>query len=166
MINHEIKSEFVNVVNDDTKGLTKMLLSEAIGIAEEEGLDVICLNSKGDIPVVKIGDYGKYQYEKQKKEKDNRKKARLNSQDMKEISIRDSIAEHDLKVKAHNIDRLLKENNKVKLVIVYKGRSIRLINQGPEKLQQLAGLVTEKYNIDKTPRIEGNKVTMVLSPIK
>ena len=166
MINNEIKSKMVNVVADDGKGLQLMELSEAIALAEENGEDVICLNNKSDIPVVKIMDYGKFQYEKAKKAKDNKKKAKLNAQDTKEIVISDVIAEHDLKIKAKNADRLINEGNKVKLTIRYKGRAARFINEGPEKLQLLAGFMQSKYKIEKIPKIEGNKVSMVVVPNK
>lgn len=166
MINNEIKSEMVNVVTEDGKGLRLMKLSEAIELAEQTDEDVVCLNDKADIPVVKIMDYGKFQYEKSKKAKDNKKKARLNAQGTKEIIISDSIAEHDLIIKANNIDRLLKDGNKVRLTIRYKGRSVRLIAQGPGKLQALAGHLKHPYKIESTPKIEGNKVVMCVVPDK
>lgn len=166
MVNNEIKSSMVNVVTEGEKGLRLMKLSEAIELAEKTGEDVVCLNDKADIPVVKIMDYGKFQYEKAKKAKDNKKKARLNAQGVKEIVISDSIAEHDLIIKANNIDRLLREDNKVRLTIRYKGRSVRLINQGPEKLQALVSHLTYPYRIESTPKIEGNRVTMCVVPGK
>lgn len=166
MINNEIKSEMVSVVNNDGKGVKVMKLTEAMKIAESQGLDVICINDKADTPIVKIMDYGKFQYEKAKRAKDNKKKARLNAQDTKEIVISDSIAEHDLMIKAKNIDRILKDGDKVRLTIRYKGRSVRLINQGPEKLQALTNYITANYKVDKAPKIEGNKVTMCVAPVK
>ena len=166
MINYEIKSDVVNLVSEEHSGLTKINTSDAIKIAEEAGLDLVCINSKSDIPVVKIMDYNKYMYDKAKKEKENKKKARLNSQELKEIQLSDSIALHDLKVKAANIDRLLTEGNKVKVVIRYKGRSIRLIGQGPNKLIEVTKLLKSFYKIDKEPYISGNQVIMILSKTK
>ena len=166
MINNEIKSEVVNLVIDGQKGVTKMSLADAVALAEQTGEDVICINEKADIPVVKIGDYSRFQYEKLKKQKEAKKKAKQAVQGLKEIVISDSIAEHDLKVKARNIDRMLQNGNKIKLSIRFKGRSMRLVGQGPERLQQLANLVTADYKIDKTPKIEGNRVTMIIVPKK
>lgn len=166
MINNEIKSDMVNVVAEDGKGLRLMKLSEAIELAEQTGEDVICLNNKDDIPVVKIMDYGKFQYEKSKRAKDNKKKARLNAQGTKEIIISDSIAEHDLIIKANNIDRLLKDGNKVRLIIRYKGRSIRMIESGPGKLQELASHLKHPYKVESAPNIEGNRVVMCVVPEK
>lgn len=166
MINNEIKSSMVNVVTEGGKELRLMKLSEAIELAEQTGEDVVCLNDKADIPVVKIMDYGKFQYEKSKKAKDNKKRARLNAQGTKDIIISDSIAEHDLIIKANNIDRLLKDGNKVRLTIKYKGRSVRLIEQGPSKLQALTSHLKYPYKIESTPKIVGNRVVMCVVPDK
>ena len=165
MVNNEFKSERVRLINSDGKGLQEMTLREAMEIASKDDLDVICVNSKDEIPVVKIGDYGKFLYEKQKKEKDNKKKAKLNQQDTKEVHISDVIAEHDLAIKAKTVDRLLRGGDKVRLVIRYKGRSLRFINEGPTKLQVLESKVTEGHKIESVPKIEGNRVTMVISPL-
>ena len=166
MINREIKSDKVNVVNNESKGLTLMSLDDAIALAEQTDEDVILVNDKGDIPVVKIGDYSKLLYEKQKREKENKKRARLNSQETKEIQIGDAIADHDLMVKAKHIDRILTDGDKVQISIKYKGRSVRFINEGPCKLQNLANLITVAYKVERTPRVEGNKVSMIVAPVK
>lgn len=164
MINHEIQSDYVNVVGED--GLTKMTLDEAIRLADETGEDVVMVNNSRDIPVVKIMEYSKYLYDKKKKEKDNRKKSRMSSQDTKEIRISDSIAENDIMVKAKNVDRILKDGDKVKITIRYKGRLIRQINEGPEKIKHLVSKVTEEFKVDKEPKIEGNIVSMIIAPSK
>ena len=166
MINREIKADKVNVVNAENKGLTLMSLDDAIALAEQTEEDVILVNDKGDIPIVKIGDYSKLLYEKQKREKENKKKARLNSQETKEIQIGDSIADHDLMIKAKNIDRILLDGDKVQITIKYKGRSVRFIDEGPSKLQSLANMISVGYRVDRTPKIEGNRVSMLVSPVK
>lgn len=166
--NWEIKSisNVVNLVDSEGKGLKQMSLEDAIELAESTGEDVVLLSNKDDIPVVKIADYSKMLYEQHKKEKENKRKAKLNAQENKEIQISDSIAEHDLVIKAKNVDRLLSENHKVTLVIRYKGRTVRMIDRGPSKLRKLAELVSEQFKVDKVPTIEGNRVSMVLAPIK
>lgn len=166
MVNFEIKAEYVVVVSNENDGIVEMKLTDAVALAEKTGEDVILLNAKGDKPVVKIGDYNKFLYEKQKKEKENRKKARMNSQETKEIRISDAIAQHDLEIKAKNADRMLGDGDKVMLVIRYKGRSIRFIEDGPSKLAQLENLISTEHKIEKTPKIEGNRVYMILAPTK
>lgn len=166
MVNYEIKSKVVDLVNSDGKGLQRMKLEDAITLAEKTGDDIICVNQKGDIPVVKIGNYKKFLYEKEKKARESKKKYRQNFQDLKEIQMSDVIAEHDMKIKAKNASRILKEGDKVKLVIKYKGRGIRLIAQGPAKLHTLLRFIDVNYTIDKEAKIEGNRVIMIISPIR
>lgn len=164
MVNREIQSKVVKVVGD--AGLTQMSLDEAIELAEESGEDVVQVGNDDEIAVVKIIDYSKYLYDKQKREKENKKKNKANAQELKQVQISDSIAEHDLQIKAKNIDRILTSGDKVKLVIKYRGRAVRLIEQGPSKLQYLANMISVKYSIESTPKIEGNRVSMVISPCK
>lgn len=164
MIIKEIKTSNVVLVSED--GLAEMSTEAAKAEAEKQGLDLVVVNEKDGKTLVKILDYNKYKYEKAKQNKENKKKQRLNTQDLKEIQISDAIAQHDLEIKAKNIDRILSDGDKVQISIKYKGRAIRNIAQGPEKLQQLVNLVTVKHKIDKTPKIEGNRVNMVISPVK
>jgi translation initiation factor IF-3 len=166
MINREIKSEFVKVINPDGSGVTEMSLTAAIEFAEKTDEDVILINNKTDIPIVKIADYSKYMYERQKKEKEAAKKQKSKSNTTKEIQISDSISEHDLLTKAHNVDRLLHEGYKINIVIRYKGRSIKFISGGSDKIHYLVSKVTERYRVDKEAKIEGNKVSMTISPCK
>lgn len=166
MINTEIKTKEVRLVSEEHKGTTVVKTEDALREAQEQGLDLICVSTQGDIPVVKIGDYSKYCYEKQKREKENKKKAKQNSQELKEIQISDSIAENDMRTKAKNVDRLLKEGNKVKLSIRYKGRMMKFINEGPKRIEALKEMVSINYKIDKPVRIDGNTVSMVLAPAK
>lgn len=161
----EIKSSVVNVITEDGK-INQMVTSEAQKLADEQGLDLILLNNSGDVPVVRIGDYNKYLYEKNKKAKESKKRQKANSQTLKEIQISDSIAEHDLEIKAKSVDRLLSEGHKVQLSIRYKGRAITFIKGGIEKLNHLESRVTAKHKIDKAAKISGNQVTMVISPTK
>lgn len=162
-INNEIKAETVRVISDN-KEAELMTLSDAISIAEENGEDVICLREE-DIPICKIYNYKKFMYEKNKKEKDNRKKARLKSADTKIIQLRDSTAEHDLRIKAKNITRILEDGDRVKAIIQYKGRSIRLIETGKAKLEKLISFIGTEYKIDSDIKIDGNTVTVVLAPV-
>ena len=154
MVNFEIKAEYVNVVGLDDGKLKKMKLRDAVDLAEDNGEDVILLSDKEEIPVVKIGDYKKFLYEKKKKEQDNKKKARLNSQETKEVRIGSSIDTNDLKIKANTISRILKEGE------------ARLINNGLEMMKQLDDMLSIEHKVDKQPYISGNQVFMVVSPNK
>lgn len=163
MINNEIKAENVKVVSDTEHTVVEMTLSEAITKAKSLGVDVVCVSDKSEIPVVKLIDYSKYQYEKNKKDKANKKK---NSQKLKEITMSNVIQEHDLKIKASNIDRLLNQGHKVKIEIQYKGRSVIFIKDGIEKMNSLEAMITSNHKVEKRAKIEGNKVVMLVVPSK
>lgn len=164
-INNEIKSTEVMLVGDSA-GAQRMKLTDAIELAESRGEDVVEISNKEGLPVVKICSYDKFIYDKQKKEKELRKKQRSNIQQLKEVQISDSIAKHDLEVKAKTVDRLLNEGAKVTLSIRYRGRAMKMIHGGPSKLQALADLVTVEYKVDTPIKIDGNRVTMTLKPVQ
>lgn len=166
MINNEIKAENVKVVSDTEHTVVEMTLSEAITKAKSLGVDVVCVSDKSEIPIVKLIDYSKYQYEKNKKDKANKKKAKKNSQKLKEITMSNVIQEHDLKIKASNIDRLLNQGHKVKIEIQYKGRSVIFIKDGIEKMNSLEAMITSNHKVEKKAKIEGNRVVMLVVPSK
>lgn len=161
MYNTKVKAETVRLVWNDTKEV--MSYSKVRALAEEEELDIICLSDKSEIPVVTLGDWNKFQYEQAKKEKEKQKKARENASDLKIIKIGDATALNDLKTKARNIDKMLLAGDKVKIVITYKGRSIRMIGEGEGKINSLMELITAKYLIDKPCKTEGNSVSITLT---
>ena len=140
--------------------------NKALEIATEMGLDLICKSESADMPVVIIEDYGKYMYELGKKEKELKKKQKQNVQDLKEIQINDTTAENDLKVKAKNIDRILKGRDKVKISIRYKGRAIRLISGGETKIRSLLNMLTMEYREDTPVKTEGSTVSIIIAPVK
>ena len=161
MINKEINSKTGRLITE--KGNEVINTKEALAMAKEQNLDLFCI-SQEEIPVVKIGDYSKYLYERKKKEKENKKKQKPVS--IKEINISESTELNDLKTKARQIDKFLSSGNKVKLSIKYRGRSIKFINEGPEKLNNLVNLLTEQYSIDSNCKTAGNFVSMVIAPKK
>lgn len=166
IINNKIKTEEVFVVGTEGMEPRKMRLADAIKLAESTGEDVILIDNKRDVPVVKICRYDKFVYEKQRKEREMRKKQKNSIQQIKEIQINDGTAQHDLMVKAKTIDRMLKEGDKVRIVIKYKGRMIKYIENGKDKIDTLLQLITEKYEIDKPSTIEGIKVSVLIKPCK
>lgn len=162
MVNSEIKSKEVRLVTDE--GANVLNTKDALKQAEEMGMDLICINSNGDIPVVRIGDYSKFLYDQKKKKKLQDKKNKLNQVETKEIRISDVIAINDLKTKAKLIDKFLTSKNKVKLTIRYRGRAIAHINEGESKLMQLVNLLSVQYKIETPAKIAGNTVSMVIEP--
>lgn len=139
-----------------------MTLSQAQEIADEQGLDLVQLSTDGDVAVCKLMNYDKFLYEQKKKDKLN-KKCR---QELKEVRFSDVIAENDARVKAKTVERLLNEGDKVKLTIIYKGRLMKFISRGLDKVAEFEKMVNVEHTVDKQPAIEGNRVYMIISPKK
>lgn len=158
LINEEIKSERTLLV--DGSETREMSTDEAISIARSDEMDLVQVSSKGNIAICKIMDYNKFLYEQKKKERSNNKV----KQETKEIRLSDTIAENDIKTKAKNVSRMLHDGDKVRVVIIYKGRQISFIRRGIEKLNNFDTYIEAAHSIDREPRIEGNRVFMVLAP--
>jgi translation initiation factor IF-3 len=133
-----------------------------MGIASEAGLDLVMVGGDDNVAICKIMDYSKYQYEQHKRERHNNK----NKQELKEIRLSPAIADNDMRVKAKSLERMLKDGDKVKISINYKGREATFVNNGLNKMNNFINMITCKYNIDKPVKIEGNRVYMVLAPTK
>lgn len=153
-----IKSEKVRLITE--QGNKVISTQEAIKEAQDKELDLIILNDSVEIPICKIGDYSKYLYEQKKKEKENKKKNK--PIEVKEIKISDSTQTNDLKTKAKLIDKFLINGNKVKLSIRYKGRSIKQIKEGPQKIQNLMDFINKDYIIDTPMKTNNNIVTITI----
>ncbi len=145
-INEGIRAEKVRVI-DETKGNLGVLdTHEAIRLAREAGLDLIEISPDADPPVAKIMDYGKFQYDQNKKQKEI--KARATVSEVKSIQIKIGTGDNDLLMKARKADEWLKENHRVKAELYLKGRS-----KGMEKaflegrLNRLLSLITEPHQI-------------------
>ena len=135
---------------------------DALQKANEQKLDLVQLSMSDGIPVCKIMNYSKYLYDQKKREKHNNK----DRQDLKEVRMNDGTAENDLKVKAKTVDRILGEGDKVKISIVYKGRLQTFITRGLDKLTDFETYITHSHTVDVKPKIDGNRVIMVVSPKK
>ena len=160
-----IKAITVKFVDTENGTTQEMDLRDVGKIAEDKGLDVICVNESGGIPVVKIGDYSKMVFDKKKKEKENLKKQRSSIADVKEVRITDTIAEHDLKIKAKNVDKFLANGDKVIISIRYKGRTIQFIGNGKNQIKKLLSFVTEPF-VEGKYATTGNTVSVTIAQKK
>lgn len=165
-VNNEITEKIVKVVGLKENGLVEMSLEDAIRNANEQGDDVIQVGYSNGVPIVKIEDYNKFLYKEQRKKKELAKKQRANRMELKEIRMLSSIEDHDLNIKVKNIDRLLKGNDKVKVSIMYKGRTIKFIRNGFEIMNTIKEGLQTNHKVEVPARIDGNKVIMILSPVK
>ncbi|KNF07483.1 translation initiation factor IF-3 [Gottschalkia purinilytica] len=131
-------------------------------LAEEKRLDLVKIAPNAKPPVCKIMDYGKYKYELTKKEKEAKKKQKVIN--VKEIRLTPSIEENDIKVKAKRAIDFLKNGDKVKVTVRFRGRELGHAEVGKQVLGKFANLTSEYGVIDKQPKLEGRNMVMFLNP--
>lgn len=136
--------------------------AQALAEAENRNLDLVCIAPKAQPPVCKVMDYGKYRYELQKREKEAKKKQKQTQ--VKEIRVSTFIEEHDLMVKAKSANRFLKDGDKVKVSLRFRGRERDYKDKGMEVMMTFAEACSELAMIEKKPKFEGRNLTMVLAP--
>jgi len=137
-------------------------LREALAIAEEQGLDLAEISPKADPPVCKILDYKKFLYDQKKKEKAI--KAKTQKVTLKEIRFGPNTDDHDYEFKKKHAINFLKEGNKLKAYVFFKGRSIVFKDQGQILLLRLAQDLEEYGKVEQMPKLEGKKMIMMMSP--
>ena len=134
----------------------------ALELANEKGLDLVKIAPQAQPPVCKIMDYGKYKFEIAKKEKENRKNQKVIN--IKEIQLSPSIDTNDFNTKCNHAIRFLKNGDKVKVTVRFRGREVTHSEIGETLLLRFAEQAKEFGNIDRTPKLEGRNMTMFLMP--
>ncbi len=137
-------------------------IREALRIAEEQGLDLAEISPKADPPVCKILDYKKFLYDQKKKEKAI--KAKTQKVTLKEIRFGPNTDDHDYEFKKKHAMNFLKEGNKLKAYVFFKGRSIIFKDQGQILLLRLAQDLEEYGKVEQMPKLEGKKMIMLMAP--
>jgi len=162
MINEEIRDREVRVVDQNGEQLGVMPIRQALEMAEEMQLDLVKIAPQARPPVCKIMDYGKYRFEQSKKEREFRKNQKVIT--VKEVRLSATIEDHDIDVKLKNAIKFLKEGNKVKATIRFRGRQITHSEIGRQVMSDFAERIKEYGTIDKAPMIEGRNMSMFISP--
>lgn len=161
-INHRIRVPEVRVIVDEGDQLGVMATHEALRLAEEKGLDLVEISPRAFPPVCRIMDYGKYKYEEAKKKQQARKKA--STVEIKEIKFRPKTEGHDLQFKVKHIRRFVEGGNKVRLVVVFRGREITHPQTGQAMLNRVLELVNDIASVEAHPNMEGRRMLMVIAP--
>lgn len=152
----------MRLIGVDGEQVDILTLRDALALAEEQSLDLVEVNPLAKPPVCKLLDYGKYRYEQSKKEREAR--ANRTTITIKEVKFRPKIDQHDYETKKNTAVRLLKEGDKVKVTLTFKGREVVYKIQGVEKMNQMAEELAEIAVIERAPKVEGKNVTMILAP--
>ena len=161
-INREIRAREVRVIDPDGKQLGILPLHEALRTATTLELDLVEVSPKSEPPVCRIMDYGKFKYQQRKKEQEAKKKQVVIH--LKEVKMRPKTEEHDFQFKVRNMERFLKEGNKIKVTMVFRGREMAHTDIGRNLLNRVVNEIKEWGKVEQDPRFEGRNCVMILTP--
>ena len=162
MINDEIRDKEVRLIDSDGSQLGIVSSKDAKQIAYEKNLDLVKIAPKATPPVCSIMDYGKYKFEAAKKEKEARKNQK--TVDVKEIRLSPSIDDHDFNTKLNHAIKFLKNGDRVKVSVRFRGRELHHAQLGEDILKRFGEGVSEVGTVDKMPKLEGRFMNMFVSP--
>ena len=163
-INEEIRDKEVRLISNDGEQLGIVAIQKAQEIAVEKGMDLVKIAPQAKPPVCKIMDYGRFRFEQAKREKEARKNQRV--VEIKEIRLTPNIDIGDLNTKVKNACRFLKDGDKVKVSVRFRGREVTHSSLGQDLLHRFAELCSECSTVEKQPKLEGRQMLMFLAPAK
>ena len=163
-INDRIRVPEVRLIGDDGKQVGIVKTSEALTYAQQRDLDLVEVAPEARPPVVRVLDYSKYKYEQAQKQK----AARRHQQQItvREIKFRPKIAQNDYDTKKGHVARFLRNRDKVKITIMFRGREVTHPERGTALLDRLAGELSEIGVVEQSPVQDGRNMTMLLAPSK
>ncbi len=162
LVNDRIRSRQVRLIGSDGQQQGIVDTKDALSRAKSENLDLVLVGAASSPPVAKLMDYGKYRYEMKQQAKEARKRSK--QQEMKAIKFRVKIEEHDYQTKVNHIKRFLKNGNKVRVVIMFRGRERTHPELGKELLERVSEQLKEIAIVDMAPTLAGMDMNMVLRP--
>lgn len=161
-INSAIRDPEIRVIGSNGEQLGIMSSREAQEIADKEGLDLVKISPSAIPPVCRIMDYGKYLFDKTKREKEQRKNQKI--VELKEVQLSMTIEQHDIDIKAKNAVKFLNNGDKVKVSIRMSGRQQAYFQRGIETENKFAESLSEIAVIEKEAKVEGRNIIMILAP--
>jgi translation initiation factor IF-3 len=162
MINDRIRYPQVRVIDDENNQLGVMETRDAIDLARDRGFDLILVAAQAQPPVCRIMDYGKYKYEKSKREKVAHKKSAAT--ELKMVRLHPRTSEHDRSILVRHAEKFLRDGHKVRVVCQFKGRENAYPQLGRDQLDNVAKLLAEISNVEGTINKQGREMAMMLSP--
>ncbi|MGG4395811.1 translation initiation factor IF-3 [Paenibacillus thiaminolyticus] len=162
MVNEEIRAKEVRLVGPEGEQIGIKPFREALQMAYDANMDLVNVAPQAKPPVCRIMDYGKFRYEQQKKEKEARKNQK--TVDIKEVWFRANIDEHDFQTKLRNVLKFLREGDKVKCSVRFRGREIAHAAIGKKVLDRVLVEANELCIVERVPKLEGRSMIMILAP--
>ena len=161
-LNEEIRDKEVRVIGADGAQLGIMSAAAALDLAAEQELDLVKIAPNSTPPVCKIMDYGKFRFETLKKEKEAKKNQRV--VEIKEVRMSPNIDTNDFNTKVKSALKFLKDGDRVKVTVRFRGREMAHTSIGHELLVNFGEQCKELANVDKAPKLDGRHMSMFLSP--
>lgn len=152
----------MRVIGDDGRQLGVMSRAEALALAREQNTDLVEVAPQVDPPVCRLMDFGKFQYERAKKEREARRAQK--EIEVKEIRLRPKTGEHDIEVVLRRARKFLQDGSKVKARVRFRGREITHPEVAVELLQRVANDLQDVADVEKAPGMEGRSLLMILTP--
>jgi translation initiation factor IF-3 len=160
-INHQIKAAELRVIGPQGENIGVVSFADAMQRAQEAGLDLIEISPSAVPPVAKIMDFGKYQYDQNKKQK--AAKARVKEVETKSLQVKVGTGDHDLELKAKKASEWLAEGHRIKIDLFLTGRSKYMeFNFLKERLDRVLKLITQEYKVAEAPKKGPKGLTMVI----
>ena len=163
LINDQIKARDVRLLNEEGQQVGLMTIQQARAYANEHDVDLVLIAPQAQPPVCRAMDYGKYRYEQDKREKEQKKKQTV--MEVKEVQLTYRIDTHDFETKVNNAIRFLSAGNKVRVCLKFRGREMAHQSLGLELLERFTKSVSDYAAVDKKPVLEGRQFTMFLAPL-
>lgn len=164
IINDDIRADEVRMLDENGEQMGVMSLPQAKDYAYDRGLDLVMIAPQGNPPVCRAMDYGKFRYERDKRDKEAKKKQQ--SVEVKEVQLSCRIDDHDFETKANRAVKFLGEGNKVRVCLQFRGREMAHQEIGRAMLDRFVEYCSEYGSVDKAPVLEGRRMILFISPAK
>ncbi len=164
LVNDDIRFKEVRVVGAQGEQLGIMSRNDALDAAYDLGLDLYCVAPNGNPPVCKILDYGKYKFDQKKKAREAKKNQ--STAEIKGLRLSPVIDKHDFETKLKNVTKWIEHGDRVKIDMRFRGRMITRQEVGKQVMDEFVNALAEIATVDKKPALEGNILSVVLSPKK
>ncbi|HCN71754.1 MAG: translation initiation factor IF-3 [Pusillimonas sp.] len=163
-INGEIRATEVRLIGIDGDQLGIVKLAEALGLAEDNEVDLVEIAPNAAPPVCRLMDYGKFKYQEQKKQAEAKAKQKVIQ--VKEVKFRPGTDEGDYQVKLRNLRRFIEDGDKAKVTLRFRGREMAHQELGMRVLERVRDDLSELVQVEAMPKLEGRQMVMVLAPRK
>ena len=159
-LNSEIRYPEVRVIGSSGEQLGIMSSREAQLLANKQGVDLVEIAANANPPVVKIIDWGKYQYQKMKEEAKNRKKAREKQSELKQMKFGLKISDNDLNIKVRKVRGFLEDGDRVKILVIFRGREMAHKELGNVLLDKIVAQLGDDVVVDGKPQMSGRNLSV------